>query len=655
MNPFRLSLQRAADARARWALIPILLIGAALRFYAIGALPPGLYRDEAFYGLDALGVLRGDLSLYFLANNGREGMFMYLLAASIAGLGGEVLALRIVSAMAGVLTLAAVYAMGRAMCSPRVGLLAAAVMSITFWHLALSRVAFRAILLPLWLALAAALLFAALRSPHRLHLALSAGAAIGLTAYTYTSAQMLPLLLAIWGATTWREWRSAAHQRALMLTLGAALVAVLPMLVWLALHGALYFNRASQVSILSPAINNGDPFGMLLRNALKVAGMFFVEGDRIWRHNLALRPAFDLLMGACFVLGVIAAVRQWRSSAGARFTLIGLGIFALPTLLAEDAPHFLRAIGMLPFTCLLAAYGLDAAMARFASLRHPLRSLSGALAIGVLAVSGGITTLDYFSAYVHQPSTAHWLEAHNVALARAARDALAGDARVHLDKRLTGDNPALRFLLPALEGAADFGTHLRVGDPHSSRVRLIADPNHDWRSLLSPETASPVHLSLQLGPTAQGDRDPQPRRAFIVLNITPAAAWRDPPVAVFDQRITLLRASLEPLADGQFAVRLLWEAREAIAEDFAVFVHWTRHGQLIAQADSSPAYGFLPMPAWRPGDQILDEHFVQPLGDAQPGDQVHIGIYRREDNARLPTQNGDTFITLEVADTRMSR
>src|SRR5450759_2576515 len=101
-------------------LFIILIVGAALRFYRIGELPPGLYRDEAFYGLDALGVLRGHPAIFFAANNGREGLFMYLLALGIAFLGRTPLALRIVSASIGTLTLVAIYAAGRNLFSHRV-------------------------------------------------------------------------------------------------------------------------------------------------------------------------------------------------------------------------------------------------------------------------------------------------------------------------------------------------------------------------------------------------------------------------------------------------------------------------------------------------------------------------------------------------------
>ncbi|MCX6019330.1 MAG: hypothetical protein NTZ50_12675, partial [Chloroflexi bacterium] len=87
-------------------LLLIMLIGAALRLCHIGALPPGLYHDEAFYGLDAAGVLNGNLAIWFPANNGREGLFIYLLAASVAALGHTALALRLTAALIGIATIA---------------------------------------------------------------------------------------------------------------------------------------------------------------------------------------------------------------------------------------------------------------------------------------------------------------------------------------------------------------------------------------------------------------------------------------------------------------------------------------------------------------------------------------------------------------------
>ena len=74
------------DRSIRYIIILVVILagGAYLRFHQVGMLPLGLYRDEAFYGLDALNILRGKFALFFAANNGREGLFIYLLSLGIA-------------------------------------------------------------------------------------------------------------------------------------------------------------------------------------------------------------------------------------------------------------------------------------------------------------------------------------------------------------------------------------------------------------------------------------------------------------------------------------------------------------------------------------------------------------------------------------------
>ncbi len=81
------------------------VIAAALRLVALDRWPPGLYHDEAFNGLDALRVLQGDTPIFFTANNGREPLFIYLQALSVALFGRSPGALRLVSAIVGTLTI----------------------------------------------------------------------------------------------------------------------------------------------------------------------------------------------------------------------------------------------------------------------------------------------------------------------------------------------------------------------------------------------------------------------------------------------------------------------------------------------------------------------------------------------------------------------
>ncbi len=140
-----------------WApVIGLMLLAGVLRFYELGAWPPGLYHDEAYYGLDALRVLGGERPLYFAANNGREPLFIYLAALSINWLGRSAYALRFTSAVIGVLTIPLTYWLGRELFNRRIGLITAALMTITLWPLHLSLIGFRVVTLPMFIALSVA-------------------------------------------------------------------------------------------------------------------------------------------------------------------------------------------------------------------------------------------------------------------------------------------------------------------------------------------------------------------------------------------------------------------------------------------------------------------------------------------------------------------
>ena len=57
----------------RWLpILFILLIAAALRLFALDAVPPGLQHDEVFHGHDAVTVLLGYHPLYFNSNAGND-------------------------------------------------------------------------------------------------------------------------------------------------------------------------------------------------------------------------------------------------------------------------------------------------------------------------------------------------------------------------------------------------------------------------------------------------------------------------------------------------------------------------------------------------------------------------------------------------------
>ena len=147
------------------AILLILVMATAIffRLYKLGQIPPGLYPDVAINGNDALQALKsGDFKAFYPENNGREGLFMNLIAASFWLFGASVWAIKIVPAILGILTILGIYLLtfhlfsfGRLMQkkfsgdAPKyIGLLAAFFTAVSFWHVNFSRLGFRAIMAP---------------------------------------------------------------------------------------------------------------------------------------------------------------------------------------------------------------------------------------------------------------------------------------------------------------------------------------------------------------------------------------------------------------------------------------------------------------------------------------------------------------------------
>ncbi|GAG23778.1 unnamed protein product, partial [marine sediment metagenome] len=256
--------------------------------------------------------------VFFAANNGREPFFVYLVALSVTILGRSPGAIRIVAALLGTLTIPATYLMAKAMFNRRIGLLAAAITGLTLWHVNLSRIGFRAVAMPLLVALALWQLWLGLKDGNRRHF-LAGGLLYGLTFYAYLAARFTIVALGVFAlylilVGSWKLEVGGWRHGALTFVL-AALVVLAPLMVYVATHGDAFLGRVGQVSIFNPAINEGDFWGTLLRHAGKTLLMFTNRGDFIPRHNVPFRPVFDPVLSAFFLLGLILCFIRFRQRA----------------------------------------------------------------------------------------------------------------------------------------------------------------------------------------------------------------------------------------------------------------------------------------------------------------------------------------------------
>ncbi len=621
-----------------------MIVGATLRFWQLGETPPGLYRDEAFNGLDALDVLSGDRQgqspFYFSANNGREPAYIYLTALSVALLGNTTLAVRMAAAIIGTLTIWLTYELAKTWFGRRVGMLTAVLWAITVWPIHLSRIGLRPVLLPFMLVLVFWLGTLAYRrardGQNAGWLWLISGVVYGLSFYTYLAVRFTPVLFLLLGIYLYLTGRKKVLWPGTALFAAGTAVALAPLLISTIGQPDVLFGRLGQVSILNPAINEGNLSGALLRQIWHTLGLFFVAGDDIVRHNPPGRPLFDLLMALPFLAGVVWSALNWRRPAAVTL-ILWVGVMLAPTVLAEDAPHFLRAVGILPGVLIFPAIGLSLL---WEWSRVP-RPLAQGLVIGLLVVTLALTTNDYFFVYARQPQTAYWFENAARDLAEAINDEAPG-AQLYVDRRYWQGWPAVRFLVgpdrpPNLYDPADM-----VSEMIEPPAVLYAWP-YERLDLAAKALAGPAVVSGQTGSLAQGDLDPEPYPFYVRYEATKAPD--ESTLANFDNTIQLRGAEVSPLDGGRLQVDLRWSiTKEGIDRPLTAFVHVVGPDGLIGQSDSVPSDGNWPVQWWREDLTVVDSHLLTlTVPYEREEHQILIGLYdaATQDHLAVLDDRGD--------------
>ena len=381
--------------------ISILLLGAFFRFWKISLLPGGLFPDEAANGLDVNSILHGQLQPFYERGNGREALFFYFLALSVALFGRGPWQHHIVSAGFGLAAVVATYFLTKRLFGKNVALLAAFFMAISSYAVTLSRTAFRANTIPFFAALSLFLIiifFQTRNEKTRIWAATSSGAVLALGFYTYIAFRMMvPLLgvlfLVILFALRGRiEATFLSHRKHLALFVASFLVAFAPLGYYFLTHPGTFVGRAGQVSIFSNDLNQGDITGTLIEVFKKTMSSFFTEGDLNWRHNVSgfafLPPAVDWLFAAGLIAATLSIFYLLRDSIKKNInpqtlylSLVALWFWFMmvPEITtAEGIPHGLRLVGVIPAIFILPAWALVKIwegvknFPPMASLRYPL-------------------------------------------------------------------------------------------------------------------------------------------------------------------------------------------------------------------------------------------------------------------------------------------
>ncbi len=403
-----------------WTLL--LLVAVGLRAWKIDRLPPGLWMDEA-RNLSEVST--------FISNHHWQpgwicGQPAYGVPAALTCLvfGKTPMGLRLASVLCGVLTIPALYFFARSITSRRIAWLAAWLLAVSGWHVIFSRIGFRAILLPLAIALCGWALAEALRRPSAGRWLLL-GAACGLAWHTYFAFWLLPplvfaaLVVGMFVKPAWRArwgWGAAAALGVFLLLAGGW------MILLYARTGALLSSRVSDTSALGSVHS---PMEWLL-NVARALWMFVWKGDLQPRHNIPGWPAWPVFLAPFLVAAIAAAALR---PTPARLALWALWVATLlPTILTDSCPHHLRALGNLVPTCILTADGLVVVAATLA--RKAPRAACSALLATLIAAATGFGAWSYFGVYARQPALRFAFQAKECDLARHVRDHVAPDRPV---------------------------------------------------------------------------------------------------------------------------------------------------------------------------------------------------------------------------------
>ena len=328
---------------------------------------------EASVGLDVQNIASGAYRNPFSTGwQTVPALPLFLMALPIKLLGATTFALRLLSPFVGALTVLATFLIGTRLWRLEVGLIAAVLLTGSYFHIHYSRLGIPAIWDGLLLLLALGLLSIAWQESKdgngRRSVWLWTGLALGLNAYAYTPAHVLPfiLILLLVGVILFQRQMAAAQFRNILAALALALVVALPQMLYYNNHSGLFTERFNEESIFSEQTNwlsqeaaftGRATTEILWRQTQKALLTFNISQD----NSPAFGSGTSLLSGGLallFVLGVMMAilrVRQHQYGMALLWLLIPL---IWGGVLLVQAPSSHRLVGLLPIVCLLAAVAL---------------------------------------------------------------------------------------------------------------------------------------------------------------------------------------------------------------------------------------------------------------------------------------------------------
>lgn len=644
----------------RLLLICLILIAAfALRVRGLSSMLDIVHYDEAYYAVDALSVLENPrLQPFFDGNFGREGLWMYALTPALRIFGGSALAIRITAIFTGVLTVAAVYRLALELTRLRwtrrngrddqtvepgawwlklyagIGtfpLYAAATLAVLYWHVQMSHIGFRALLMPLVGAMAFAALLAA-RRRDQMRNWLIAGVWSGLLAYTYIAARAWLPLLGVLLLVFWLR----GYRRAWIAAVTAGIVA-LPLMIYIVQNPAAANQRIDQVAV--------DGLDQVVANFSAWIPVWFTAGPTDVVYNLPGRPLLNGIFAFLVVAGGLTLLLS-RSILRAVVLPLTLLLVALlfaaalaPALVTSEPLRWLRAIGIVMPVALVIGLCTEAYHRVFWRLSQRLgMSIELAiLTVGLFIVVGG-TTAQQFDEWVGSPDLYQPMEQGLYAGIDRMAELAPDDAPVYFAP-FTVEHPVIRLRRHAL-GEREVGAFIPVECVALSREGYVFG-----LTAFTPGMLTRLAEFAMIETVASDAQNP-PR--WTISRVTAdddlfSGDWNDFGGVLAARALDLpdeLARRGEP-----FTVTMLMRRNGEIDRGYTLFVHLYDESagetRLVGQVDQPLCLSHPPV-RWRPDEVVIQPFTLTITADLVAGTyMLAYGIYESPDGARLPVGESD--------------